>query len=114
MNRKYIMKRRFLELYKWTSLISLILIPYYIHSARIDRILNNYTQKSNAIYLIVKSQKSTSIDMNRSIELIHSETGSINHLQIIIFYSITEEFKSISRTRTFYINSDIPPPPSFV
>ncbi len=104
------MKRYLPILHKWTSLLSLILIPYYIHSARIDRILNKYTQKSNAIYIIIPVQKSDTIQTFPANDFILQANGNVEHIQFIIFHSHTTELKSISQTKSFYINSDIPPP----
>lgn len=104
------MKRYLPILHKWTSLLSLILIPYYIHSARIDRILNNYTQKSNAIYIIIPVQKSDVIQSLPASDLFLQTNEKIEQLHFVIFHSHTTELKSISQTKIFYRNSDIPPP----
>ena len=56
------MKSRLKIPYKWAIFICLLIIPYYIHAARIDRILNNYTQKSNAIFIILQEQVSKKLN----------------------------------------------------
>ncbi len=104
------MKRYLLILHKWSLVLSLFLIPYYIHSARIDRILNNYTQKSNAIYLTIPVQKSDVSNSSFTNDIILQTDRKIEQIFFVIFLFHINNLKSFSQSKILYINADIPPP----
>ncbi len=104
------MKARRSILYKWVILFCLLIIPYYIHSARVDRILNNYTQKSNALYLILPDQKSNLVDSNDCTNIAYLPIENICPLQLVLFHCNVKEIKSKILAKVFYLNTDIPPP----
>ena len=104
------MKQYLLILHKWTIVLSLFFIPYYIHNARIERILNHYSHKSNAIYIIISIQKLNATEASLASEIILQTSTNIEQLQFIIFHPLINKLKSISLTKNFYINPDFPPP----
>jgi hypothetical protein len=104
------MKSYFPILFKWTSFFSLLLIPYYIHCSRIDRILNHYTQKSNAIYIIIHASKSDMIQSLPTEIIMPHVNQRIERAHFVILYIQRKELESIPKTKNFYLNSDIQPP----
>ncbi|MBP6739671.1 MAG: hypothetical protein KA146_06755 [Leptospiraceae bacterium] len=100
-------------LIKLTILLSLLIIPYYIHIARIERILKKYkyTQRSNSTVAPFNQQKidihsAASIDNQPFQELI----PKIYNKPIFLFNVALEEFIILNQTKKFFLNSDLPPP----
>lgn len=98
-------------LYKLVLLISLIIIPFYIHCARIDRILNQYTTKSNAIYIILHEQESKIINpFVQGYVLFQRPVTNICHTYIFLHSIDLLEIESVDQIKILYLNSDLPPP----
>ncbi len=104
------MKSRLKIPYKWAIFICLLIIPYYIHAARIDRILNNYTQKSNAIFIILQEQVSKKLNTLEKYELFLDPILNICHTDNILYIITFEVFIIFSQIKKLFIYSDLPPP----
>lgn len=104
------MRLRIAPIYKFILLLSLIVIPYYIHRVRIDRILRQYTQKSNASHIILKSQKTFFSELKKSYDytLFHSEVLILP--ERILFKLSFQKLFPIFKENVLYRYSALPPP----
>lgn len=106
------MKNKFSIPFKWAIFISLLIIPYYIHCARIDRILNNYTSKSNALFLVLQEKEVSKGKIVFNFDFFLASSNSLCPIYFL-FNSTTVIYSNINQTKKFFIYSDIPPPASF-
>lgn len=99
-------------LHKWTILLSLLIIPYYIHIARMERILKKYkyTQKSNSIFAPLGQQKIVLPDTPIDNQPFQEPISEISYKPIFLFNISLEKFIILNQTKKIFINSDLPPP----
>lgn len=99
-------------LHKWTILLSLLIIPYYIHIARMERILKKYkyTQRSSFIFAPLEQQKICPPNTPIDNQLFQKPISKISYKPIFLFNISLEKFIILNQTKKIFINSDLPPP----
>ena len=100
------MKFRNSILFKWSLGLLLIYLPIYITSVRMDRLLEEYTHKSNATYIL----KTKIADFKIQNDIIITDgfypvKANVEKYIVVLFI-----LKSFTQLRKFYIYSDLPPP----
>lgn len=101
---------RIRQIYKLILLLSIIIVPYYIHRVRIDRILRQYTQKSNATHIIFTTHRKSLLETKDNFDsLLNKFTVPVLYKNIFFDKSFIEPI-SFLKIIKFHKYSALPPP----
>jgi len=104
------MKLKFLIPNKAFALLLILLFPYCMVNARLDRIKSTSSKKNKKPYLLLQVQKSKHIYIFQSIDMLFAKDFGTIKKEIFVLSTFITDFISSTQFIRFFRYSDLPPP----